>query len=116
MDRLTDREGLAGIALLAMFADGLVREEEDDELREALRGTEAFADASDEELGTTLAKLEQLSRAMGQERFLRACCEAVQGDLADVAYGIAWDIIEADGEVAPEESELLGKLEELLAS
>ena len=114
VERLTEREGVAGIALLAMFADGIIREEEDEVLRERLRDHDVFAETPESELGTMLARLERFSRQDGAGALLRASCAAVGPDLRDAAFELAADIVEADGEVAPEESEFLEALRALL--
>jgi len=50
MRTLSDRDGVAGIAMLAMFSDGIIRAEEDDLLRDRLRSYALFADVADSEL------------------------------------------------------------------
>jgi tellurite resistance protein len=116
VDPLTPREGLAGIALLAMFADGILRPDEDDVLRDRLSEHEAFAGLGESDVGRLLARMEEISRKRGPDALLRASCDAVRGGgMADAAFDVAAGIVEADGEVAPEESEFLQRLDEMLA-
>lgn len=115
MQRLTEREGVAGIALLAMFADGLIRPEEDDVLRERLASHALFSGLDDAQLGEMLERVEKVSRELGPDAFLRACCARLEGEAVDAAFAIAQEIVEADEEVAAEENDLLTRLDELLA-
>ena len=115
MERLTDREGVAGIAMLAMFADGIIRPEEDDVLRARLQEHPLFADASEGEVGRILAKLERASREAGADALLRACCDVVRAEFADQAMALATEIVQADEEVADAERDYLGALQQLLS-
>jgi tellurite resistance protein len=114
VEPLTEREGVAGIALLAMFADGLLRAEEDEVLRERLAAHPLFAGVSDEQLGVMLARLERLSRTDGPELLLRACCAVAREGQAESALRLATEIVEADGELAPEETAYVRRVRQML--
>lgn len=115
MEPLSEQEGVAGIALLAMFADGIIAPEEDDVLRERLSGYPFFMNVSEAQLGIMLERLERYSHEHGGESLLIASAAAARPRLAATAFDIALDIIEADGEVVTEESTFLKRLRALLA-
>jgi uncharacterized tellurite resistance protein B-like protein len=105
----TDREGVAGVALLAMYADGVIAQEEDDVLRERLLEYPLFADLDDDGLGRVLERLSAASRERGAETMLRDWAAAIAPALRPTAFLIAAEIVAADGEVAPEEDDYLAR-------
>jgi hypothetical protein len=96
----SDREGVAGVALLAMFADGVIAEEEDEVLRDRLLQYPLFSDVDDDGLGRVLQ---------------RECAAAIAPALRPTAFLIAAEIVVADGDVAPEEDEYLALAAKALA-
>lgn len=106
----SEREGVAGIALLAMFADGVIAAEEDELLRERLLAYPLFQDLDDEGLGEVLERLERRSSQVGAGKLLDECVGAIGPRLAPTAYLLAAEIVAADGEVAPEEDAFLARL------
>lgn len=112
---LGEREGIAGIALLAMFADGVIAAEEDDVLRERLLLLPAFAGVDDDALGRVLSSVEKIGRDLGPEKMLHACAAALSASGRVAAYKVAAQIVVADADVAPEEDDYLALLREALA-
>lgn len=104
---LTEREGVAGIALLAMYADGVIAAEEDDVLRERLLRYPDVFGGSDDELGRMLSRVEKLGEEIGPAKLMDACIAAVKGPMRASAYRIAAEIVVADHDLAPEEDEYL---------
>lgn len=111
MDKLTPREGIAGIAFLAMFSDGVVAPEEDDALHDYVASMTHFEGASEREIADLLVRLERLERQHGDRALLDSCCAAVAGEHGRLAFAVAADILAADGSVAVEESEFLLELQ-----
>lgn len=111
----SDREGVAGLALLAMFADGVIAPEEDEILRERLAQFPLFSDVDDDALGRVLARLADAASARGAELLMRECAAAVPPALRPTAFLIAAEIVVADGEVAPEETDYLQRAAKALA-
>ncbi|GEM_PF-4202020 len=105
----TDREGVAGVALLAMFADGVIAQEEDEVLRERLLQYPLFSDVDEDGLGRVLARLAAASRERGVDVVLREWASAIAPALRPTAFVIAAEIVAADGEVAPEEDDYLAR-------
>ena len=63
----TEREGVAGIALLAMYADGVIMQVEDDVLRERLLQYPLFAAWDDHGLSVVPTRLESEIRHKGAD-------------------------------------------------
>jgi len=105
-----EAEGVAGLALLAMHADGVLAPQEDEALRARLLQHPFFSHTGEEGLGRVLAKVEARALALGPERFFAECLAAVRPALRLTAYRIAAEIALADGHVVPEEVEYLAAL------
>jgi tellurite resistance protein len=112
---MTRRDAVAGLALLAMYADGVLAPEEDDALREHLLTFPLFEQMDDAELGRFLATLESLSRERGGDELFEACCDALDERLRPTAFLVAADVVASDGKVEPSESAFLARLEKRLA-
>lgn len=104
------REGVAGVALLAMYADAMIGGEEDGELRDRLRAHPLFHGVSDHELGETLARLEKASRKQDAGELLAEVCAAIPVHERAHAFLIAAEIVSADEDMAPEENSYLQEL------
>ncbi|MEA3199787.1 MAG: hypothetical protein QOE90_1215 [Thermoplasmata archaeon] len=112
---LTEREGVAGIALLAMYADGVIMAEEDDLIRERLLQFPFFLELDEDALGRVLAAVEAHGEKVGPEKLLAESAAAVGPRLRPTAYLLATEVVMADGDYAPEEDEYLQKLRKALA-
>lgn len=112
--RLTDREALAGVALCAMYADGVAGAEEDDDLVAVLSGLEAFADADEDSVRDAVVKANAISSKQGDDALLDACCASLPPHLRPTAYAIALDVVGADGELAASELGFASRLQKRL--
>lgn len=106
----SEREGVAGVALLAMFADGVIAAEEDEVLRDLLQSYPLFEDMDDDGLGAVLERLERRNEEVGPERLLDECAAALTPRLRPTAYLIAAEVIAADGVIVAEEDAFLGRV------
>lgn len=111
MTSLTPQEALAGVALLAMDADGVLAGEEDDQLRDLLLAHEAFHDVDEERLGEVLASAERRARKSGLDAFLADARLALDEDGRASAYAIAADVVCADESLGEEEAAFLARIE-----
>lgn len=103
----TEREGVAGVALLAVYADGVIVEEEDEVLRDRLLQYPLFSDVDEDGLGRALARLAGAAQAKGADLLLRECASVIPPALRPTAFLIAAEIVAADGEIAAEEDDYL---------
>jgi len=110
----SEREGVAGVALLAMFADGVIAAEEDEILRERLLSYPLFEGMDDDALGEVLERLERRSEEVGPERLLDECAAALTPRLRPTAYMLAAEVIAADGVVVEEEDAFLARVRKTL--
>ena len=111
MQPLTPQEALAGVALLAMDADGVLAGEEDEQLRDLLLSHDAFRDHDEETLGEVLASAERQARKLGLDAFLAQARVALDEDGRAAAFAIAADVVCADETLGDEESEFLLRIE-----
>lgn len=107
---MTPREALAGVALLAMDADGVLVADEDDDLRLLLLDHPAFESVDDDELGRVLAAAEKHVRKAGSSAFLDEARMALDEDGRASAFAIAADIVCADDVLEGEEAVYLAQL------
>ena len=107
---LSDREAVAAISLMAMYADEHVAAEEDATLRERLCQFPLFEDMPDSELGGILAQIEQHIRKSGRDAVLADAIRAIQPWLRPTAFLVAAEVVAADGNVALAEHAFLQRL------
>lgn len=112
--RLTEREALAGVALCAMYADGVADAEEDEDLVAVLTGLEAFADADEDAVRDALVRANEVSADLGDDALLDACCASLPSHLKPMAYAVALDIVGADGAVVAGELGFAHRLQKRL--
>lgn len=109
-----DREGIAALALLAMYSDGVIAPEEDATLRERLGQFPLFEDMDEIEMGRVLVDISRKIKAEGEERVLSEACAAISSALRPTAFLLAAEVVASDGEVMLEESEYLARVEKAL--
>lgn len=107
---LSDREGVAAIALMAMYADDHIAAEEDATVRERLIQFPLFEAMPDDELGHILAGLEKHIRTLGREAVLAASIAAIEPWLRPTAFLLVAEIVASDGTVQLTESAFLQRL------
>lgn len=111
---MSDRESVAALAMLAMYADGHIAAEEDATLRARLCQFPLFEDLPDPELSDVLVRIERRIRADGLDRILQECASAVQPHLRATAFLLAAEIVASDGSVLLQESTYLARLKKEL--
>ena len=112
MQPMTPQEAIAGVALLAMDADGVLQGEEDDQLRDLLLQLQAFDGFEEEGLGEVLASAERRARKAGFDAFLAEARVALDEDGRAAAFAVAADVVCADDTLGDEESTFLARIEQ----
>lgn len=110
-EKLTDREGFAGIALCAIAADGVITEEEALGLGTTLNRMKLFRGLSQRQVSDVFGKVAKIAKNQGVESLMKHSAEAVPADLKPTAFAVAADLLFADGDVAPEERKFLEKIQ-----
>lgn len=111
---LTPTEAFAGIAMCAMYADGVLDAEEDDELAVVLARLPIFREHSDDEIRDAFQKTQRMAQDTSDTVVLDACAAALPPRLRPAAYLVAADLIMTDGDVGSDEHAFLRRLQEKL--
>ena len=114
-DKLTEAEGMAGIALAAIASDGMITEEEAAGLGTTLSRMKVYGGMSNRDVNKVFEKLIKVARAEGVDKLLELSSGAVRAELKQTAFAVAADLLMADGHVAPEEKKFLEKIQHSLA-
>ena len=107
-------ESFTAITLLAIAADGYVSADESRVLNSTLSRLRMFRSYSNDVIGAMMDRLLGIIRRQGPDALLKAAIAGLPDDLRDTVFAVTLDIMLADGEVAPEEEELLNKLHRAL--
>lgn len=113
-DKLTEAEGMAGIALCAIAADGMVTEEEAAGLGTSLSRMKLYRGMSPRDINKMFEKLLKMARSQGVEVLMNQSAEAIKPALRPTAFALAVDLLFADGDVATEEKRYLEKIQKNL--
>lgn len=113
-DKLSEGEGMAGIALAAIAADGMITEEEAAGLGTTLARMKLYNGMSNRDINKIFEKLIKVARSEGVDKLLELSSNAVRADLKQTAFAVAADLLMADGHVAPEEKKFLEKIQKSL--
>lgn len=113
-DKLSEAEGMAGIALCAIAADGVVTEEEAAGLGTTLSRMSLYGGMSNRDINKIFEKLIKVIRSQGVEQLMTLAAQAVTPALRPTAFAIASDLLMADGSVASEEKRFLEKIQKSL--
>ena len=113
-DKLSEAEGLAGIALCAIAADGMITGEEAAGLGTTLSRMKLFQGMSGRQMNATFEKLARVAREKGVDELMARSAAAVPGDLRATAFAVAADLLFADGDVAESERKFLEKIQKSL--
>ncbi|HVM44689.1 MAG TPA: tellurite resistance TerB family protein [Candidatus Thermoplasmatota archaeon] len=113
-NKLSEQEGLAGIALAAIASDGMITQEEAAGLGTTLSRMKLYAGMSDRDVNKVFEKLIKLARSEGVDTLLRLSSDAVRPELKQTAFAVAADLLMADGDVAAEEKRFLEKIQRSL--
>ena len=113
-DKLNEAEGMAGIALCAIAADGMVTEEEAAGLGTTLSRMKLYRGMNGRDINKMFEKVLKVARSQGVEVLMNQSAEAIKPNLRPTAFAIATDLMFADGDVAPEERRYLEKIQKNL--
>lgn len=113
-DKLTEAEGMAGIALSAIASDGMITEEEAAGLGTSLSRMKLFNGMSNRDINKIFERLIKVARADGVDKLLDLSSTAIRAELKQTAFAVAADLLMADGDVAPEEKQFLEKIQKNL--
>ncbi|HET6405167.1 MAG TPA: tellurite resistance TerB family protein [Candidatus Thermoplasmatota archaeon] len=114
-DKLSEAEGMAGIALAAIASDGMITEEEAAGLGTTLSRMKLYSGMSNRDINKVFEKLIKLARSEGVDKLLDLSSVAIRAELKQTAFAVAADLLMADGHVAPEEKKFLEKIQRSLA-
>jgi tellurite resistance protein len=114
-DKLTEPEGMAGIALAAVAADGVITEEEAAGLGTTLSRMNLYSGMSNRDVNRIFEKLIGVVRKQGVDALLALSSQAITPGLKPTAFAIATDLLMADGHVAPEEKAFLERIQKSLS-
>ena len=112
--KLTEAEGMAGIALCAVAADGVITEEEAAGLGTSLSRMNLYGGMSNRDVNKIFEKLIQVVRRQGVDQLMMLSSNAITPNLKPTAFAIATDLLMADGNVAPEEKAFLERIQKSL--
>ncbi|HUR69563.1 MAG TPA: tellurite resistance TerB family protein [Candidatus Thermoplasmatota archaeon] len=113
-DKLTEAEGMAGIALAAIASDGMITEEEAAGLGTSLARMKLYQGMSNRDVNKVFEKLIKVARTEGVDKLLDLSSNAIRPELKQTAFALAADPLMADGNVAPEEKRFLEKIQKTL--
>lgn len=113
-DKLTEADGMAGIALCAVAADGAITEEEAAGLGTSLARMKLYNGMSNRDVNKIFERCIKTVRSQGVEHLMTVSAAAITPTLRPTAFTLAADLIMADGEVAPEEKRFLEKIQKSL--
>ena len=113
-DKLTEAEGMAGIALAAIASDGMITEEEAAGLGTSLSRMKVYAGMSNRDVNKVFEKLIKVARNEGVDKLLELSAASVRPELKQTAFALAADLLMADGNVANEEKRFLEKIQKNL--
>lgn len=110
-DALSPAEALAGIAMCAMYADGVMSAEEDDELALYLADLAVFRALSDREMSACFQRVQRLAEKSGDAGLLDAAAAALPERLRPAAFLVAADLVMSDGETGDDERAFLRRVQ-----
>jgi len=109
--KLTEAEGFAAIALVAVKADGVIVPEEAAGLATTLARMRMYRGWTQARVIATLNKLIEMLKKEGVEVVLGAACATLRPELKETAYAVAADLIMADHVVNDLEDESLSRVQ-----
>lgn len=113
-DKMTEAEGVAGIALAAIASDGMITEEEVNGLATSLARMKLF-DHDARKVQKALERSVKFMRtSKNPEQLLQTASDAVPQALRATTFAIAADLLMADGFVAGDEKAFLERIQKSL--
>jgi len=113
-DKLTEADGVAGVAIAAIAADGVITQEEAAGLGTTLSRMNLFQGMSNRDVNKTFEKVLKLAQTQGVDKLLELSSAAISAELKPTAFAIAADLVLADGHVAGDEKKFLEKIQKYL--
>jgi hypothetical protein len=111
---LSPAEAFAGIALIAIAADGYLSEQEGQDMTLTLSRMHLFRSYSADVMHRMFDKLLALLKQQGPGDLLNLAKASLPQDLRETAFAIATDLILSDGTVTPQEQSFLDDLYRIL--
>lgn len=115
IDKLNEAEGMAGIALCAIAADGQITEEEAAGLGTTLSRMQLFGGMNNRQVNDIFNKLVKVVRNQGVDALLQMSTAALRAELKPTAFAVAADLIMSDGHVAGAEKTFLERIQKSLS-
>jgi hypothetical protein len=103
-------ESFAALMLVVVASDGYLADDEIRLLNATFGRMKLFRSYSDDVMRRMIDNLSGMLRRDGNQALLNAALATLPHDLYDTAFAIATDLVLSDGQVMPEEEELLGSL------
>lgn len=110
----TPAEGLTGIALAAVAADGVITQDEINGLAVSLGRTRAFKSTNPRQINAAFEKVAKVAKDKGVPDLLKLCSESIPKELRPTAFAIAADLVFADGDVSGQERKYLEQIQHTL--
>ena len=114
IDKLTEAEGMAGIALCAIAADGQITEEEAAGLGTTLSRMQLYRNMNTRQVNDIFGKVVKVVRQTGVDALLSMSAQALRADLKPTAFAVAADLIMSDGHVDGKEKQYLEQIQKTL--
>lgn len=108
------QEGMAGILLLMIAADGEISQEELVGFFTTCARMKLFSGVSQSQFNGMLKKISNVLRKQGAEAVLSKAAEPLTPEQKETAFALATDMAFADGSVQPQEKVLLEKIQKQL--
>ena len=114
IDKLSEAEGMAGVALCAIAADGQITEEEASGLGTTLSRMQLYNGMSNKQVNDVFGKLVKVVRQSGVDALLNMSAQSIRPELKPTAFAVAADLIMADGHVDGKEKQFLERIQKTL--
>lgn len=112
--KLTPAEGVIGVILMAIAADGEITEEEQVGFLAIGNRMELLSDLSSDQFTAILRKLQGVAKKEGAPALLAKAAAALSPELRETAFALAIDLVLADGTVEDEEKAVAASLQAAL--
>ena len=111
---LSPAEAFAGIALIAVAADGYLADAEAQVLSSTLRRMNLFRSFSGDVIRGMLDRLLRILQQQGIKLLFDAAIQSLPSDLYETIFAVVTDLVLADGAISSEEEQLLNDLYQAL--
>ncbi|QLH74003.1 MAG: tellurite resistance TerB family protein [Methanomassiliicoccales archaeon] len=108
--KMTKEEAFAGVALAAIAADGVITQEEANQMIVSMFRMKLYEGMNDRKFNEILTNDVNVLKKEGLDALLAKAKEALPSDLRETAFAVATDLALADGKIANQEKEILEKI------